>query len=216
VADDVDSADRKLSVPTDSDHSCPEGHHGDDEPDRLDGDTDVDIDADATPPGGRGARITGIRLAVAVEVAAIAALGALGGWLGVNDYRLHQSSQQRAQFVRVGRQDALNLTTISYTDADRAVQRILDSATGAFHDDFQRRSGPFVDVVKQTQSTTVGTVTEAGVESAENDRARVLVAVSVTTTSPVQPAQPPHMWRMRITLEKVGGGAKMSDVAFVP
>jgi Mce-associated membrane protein len=212
MADDVDSADRKLDAPTDSDDSRPEKQHGDDEPDRREG----DIEADATPSGGPSARITGIRLAVAVEVAAIAALGALGGWLGVNDHRLDQSSQQRDQFLRVGRQGALNLTTISYADVDRAVQRILDSATGAFHDDFQRRSKPFVDVVKQTQSTTEGTITEAGVESTQNDQAKVLVAVSVTTTSPTQPEQPPHMWRMRITLEKVGSGAKMSDVAFVP
>jgi Mce-associated membrane protein len=213
MADDVDSADRKLSAPTESDGSRrDEGQHGDDEADSLDDDTGID----ATPPGGPGPRTTGIRLAVAVAVAAIAALGASGGWLGVGAYRLHQSAQQRTQFLRVARQDALNLTTISYTDADGAVRRILDSATGAFHDDFQRRSGPFLDVVKQTQSTTKGTVTEAGLESAQNDQAKVLVAVSVTTTSPAQPEQQPHLWRMRITLLKVGDGAKMSDVAFVP
>jgi Mce-associated membrane protein len=200
MADDVDSAARKLSAPTES-HA-----------DRLDGDVDVD----ATPPGSTGARTTGMRLAVAVGVAAIAALGASGGWLGVSAYRLHQSEQQRAQFLRIARQDALNLTTISYTDADKAVRRILDSATGAFRDDFEKRSGPFVDVVKQTQSTTEGTVTEAGLESARNDQAHALVAVSVTTTSPAQPEQQPHLWRMRITVEKVGDGAKMSDVAFVP
>jgi Mce-associated membrane protein len=212
MADDVDSAARKLSAPTESDDRRPEGHHGGDEADRVDG----DIDVDATPPGGPGVGTKGIRLAVAVGVAAIAALGASGGWLGVSAYRLHRSDQQRAQFLRVARQGALNLTTISYTDADNAVRRILDSATGAFHDDFDKRSGPFVDIVKQTQSTTEGTVTEAGLESARNDQAHALVAVSVTTTSPAQPEQQPHLWRMRITVEKVGDGAKMSDVAFVP
>ena len=212
MADDVDSADRKLSAPTESDGRREEGRHGDDEADPLDADTDIG----ATAPRGTDARTTGIRLAVAVGIAAIVALGASGGWLAVSAYRLHQSEQQRAQFLRVARQGALNLTTIGYTDADSAARRILDSATGAFHDDFQKRSGPFVDVVKQTQSITKGTVTEAGLESAQNDQATVIVAVSVKTTSSAQPEQQPHLWRMRITVQKVGDGAKMSDVAFVP
>ena len=212
MADDVDSADRKLSAPTESDGRREESRHGDDQADPLDDATDVG----ATAPRGTDARTTGIRLAVAVGLAAIVALGSSGGWLAVSAYRLHQSAQQSAQFLGVARQGALNLTTISYTDVDGAVQRILESATGAFHDDFQKRSGPFVDVVKQTQSTTAGTVTEAGLESAQNDQAKVLVAVSVTTTSPAQPARQPHLWRMRITVEKVGDGAKMSDVAFMP
>ena len=39
-----------------------------------------------------------------------------------------------------------------------------------FYDDFHKRAQPFVDVVKQAQSKSVGTVTEAGVESEDGRR----------------------------------------------
>jgi Mce-associated membrane protein len=116
----------------------------------------------------------------------------------------------------VGRQGALNLTTISYTEADADVARILDSATGTFHDDFQKRSQPFIEVVKQAQSKTEGTVTAAGLESVKGDSAQVLVAVSVKTTNAGAPEPQPHAWRMRIDVQKVDDGVKVSNVGFVP
>jgi Mce-associated membrane protein len=111
---------------------------------------------------------------------------------------------------------ALNLTTVSNTEADADVQRILDSATGTFYDDFQKRSRPFVDVVKQVQATSVGTVTAAGLESQGGDQAQVLVAVSVKTRTADGADQQPRLWRMRISVQKIGDGAKVSNVEFVP
>jgi Mce-associated membrane protein len=54
------------------------------------------------------------------------------------------------------------LTAIDYTHVNADVQRILDSSTGRFRDDFQNRSQPFVDVVEQAQSKSEATVTAAG------------------------------------------------------
>jgi Mce-associated membrane protein len=140
----------------------------------------------------------------------------LAGWLGFRAYQSHQSQQQRQLFPQVGRQGAVNLTTVSYAEAEADVRRILDSATGTFHDDFQKRSQSFIDVVKQAQSKTEGTVTEAGLETANGDSAEVLVAVSVKTTNAAGPEQQPRAWRMRIGVQKVGDGVKVSNVSFVP
>ena len=107
-------------------------------------------------------RMSNPRRATLLGLVVIIMLAALVGWFG---YRAHQSQQaqtQRSQFIRVARQGALNLTTIDWQRADADVQRILDSATGEFYDDFDKRSKPFVDLVKQAKSATVGTVTEAG------------------------------------------------------
>src|SRR6201998_3489405 len=122
-------------------------------------------------------RMSNPRRATLLGLMVIIMLAGLVGWFG---YRAHQSQQaqtQRSQFIRVARQGALNLTTIDWQRADADVQRILDSATGEFYDDFDKRSKPFVDLVKQAKSATVGTVTEAGLESQTDARARVLVAV---------------------------------------
>jgi Mce-associated membrane protein len=159
---------------------------------------------------------SGVRLAVAVGLVAVVALAALVGWLGYRAYQSHQAQDKRNLFVQVGRQGALNLTTISYTEAEADVQRILDSATGTFYDDFQKRSPAFVEVVKQAQSRSQGIVTEAGLESADGDHGRVLVAVTVKTSNAGAAEQQPRAWRMRLSVQKVGDGAKISSVEFVP
>jgi Mce-associated membrane protein len=169
-------------------------------------------DEDAAPPK---PRMSHLRLATITGLVLVVALAGLTGWLGFRTYQSHQADEQRKLFLQVGRQGALNLTTIDWQQADKDVQRILDSATGTFYDDFQKRAGSFVEVVKQAQSKSVGTIAEAGLESESDDGAQVLVAVTVKTSNAGAPEQAPRAWRMRISVEKVGDEAKVSDVKFV-
>lgn len=157
-----------------------------------------------------------IRLALTFGVPAMVVLAVLVGWLGYRTYEAHQAQQQRRIFVQVARQCALNLTTIDYTKAESDVRRIIDSATGSFHDDFEKRSGPFIEVVKQAEAKSEGTIIEAGLESADSGHAQVLVAVNVKTSNAGVAEQEPRAWRMRINVEKVSGGAKIANVEFVP
>ncbi|HTH90165.1 Mce protein [Mycobacterium sp.] len=161
-------------------------------------------------------RMSHVKLATIVGLVAVVVLAGLTGWLGFRAYKSHQADEQRKLFLEVGRQGALNLTTIDWQEADADVQRILDAATGTFYDDFQKRAQPFVEVVKQAQSKSVGTIAEAGLESESNDGAQVLVAVTVKTSNAGAPDQQPRAWRMRIFVQKVGDDAKVSNVVFVP
>jgi Mce-associated membrane protein len=151
-----------------------------------------------------------------VGLASVLALGVVGGWLGYGVYKVHQTDQLRNELLAVGKQGALNLTTINYTEADADVQRVLDSSTGQFYDEFSERAPVFVDVVKQVQSKTEGRITEAGVESISGDSARVLVAVAVNTSNRASADQPLRHWRIRIDVQKVGETVKVSNVEFVP
>ena len=157
-----------------------------------------------------------VKLALVAGLVGVLALAALTGWLGYRTYESSRAEQQRNLFLQVGRQGALNLTTISFESAEADVQRILDSATGTFYDDFQQRAEPFVEVVKQAQSKSEGTIAEAGLESANDDEGRVLVAVTVRTTNAGAPEQAPRAWRMRLTVQEIDGEAKVSKVEFVP
>jgi Mce-associated membrane protein len=189
--------------------------------------TDVE-DREADEPEAEGAAEPGTRNRVqtwfstipgpiAVSVAIIVALVGLGGWLGFRVHQDHQVQVQRNLYVQVARQTAINLTTINYTEVDADIKRVLDSATGAFHDEFQNRSQPFVEVVKKVQSKSEGTIAEAGLLSYTKDQAQVLVAVAVKTSMAGAPAdQEPRRWRMRLTVDKTGDGAKVSNVEFVP
>lgn len=157
-----------------------------------------------------------VTVALIAGLVLVLALGGLTGWLGFRAYQSKQHDDQRKVFLQVGRQGALNLTTIDFEHADADVQRILDSATGTFYDDFQKRAGPFVEVVKQAKSKSVGTVTEAGLESDSDTEAQVLVAVTVQTSNAGAAEQQPRLWRMRITVQKMGDDVKVSNVEFVP
>jgi Mce-associated membrane protein len=180
------------------------------------GDTPADDDsaadvAPAKPP------MSHVRLALIAGLVAVLALSGLVGWLGYRAQHAHALEAQRAVFLKVGREGALNLTTIDFEHVDEDVKRILDKATGPFYDQFQQRSQPFAEVVKQVKSKSVGNVTEAGLESATGTEGKVLVAVTVNTAIAGQPDQAPRAWRMRISVQKVGGGtdAKVSNVEFV-
>lgn len=162
-------------------------------------------------------RISHLRVALIAGIVLVLALGGLTGWLGYRAYDSYKAEEQRKLFLQVGRQGAINLTTIDWQHAEADVQRVLDSATGTFYDDFQQRSQPFIEVVKQAQSKSVGNVTEAGLESQAGDQARVIVAVTVQTSNAGAPEQQPRAWRMRITVQKDGDdSAKVSNVEFVP
>ena len=177
----------------------------------------VDDDADNGPedPAVVNSSTSHLRLAAIVGLIAVVALAATVGWLGFRAYQSHQAQAQRQLFLQVGRQGALNLTTIDWQHADADVQRLLDSATGDFLDQFSHRKQPFIDVVKKAQSKSVGTITEAGLESESGDKAQALVAVSIKTSDLGAADQPPREWRVRISMEKSGSDVKISNVAFV-
>jgi Mce-associated membrane protein len=197
-ADDADASDAAASSDTEL---------AEDDADTSD--DGADIPSAVEPP------MSHVRLALIAGLVAVLALSGLIGWLGFRAYHAHALQEQRNLFLQVGRQGAVNLTTIDFEHVDDDVKRILDSATGSFYDQFQQRARPFTEVVKQVKSKSVGNVTEAGLESESGNQAKVLVAVTVNTAVAGQPEQAPRAWRMRITVQKVGDDAKVSGVEFV-
>jgi Mce-associated membrane protein len=205
MAIDVDAAESQLTALADHDSDV----------DQVECEREAGEAPDSAEPA-VAQRRTAAWLAMVVSIITALTLAGLGGWLGYRAYQAHQAQQQRDLMLQAGRQAALNLTTINYTEADADMARIIDSATGTFRDDFQTRAHAFVDVVKRGQSQTQGTITEAGLESDDNSQAQVLVAVSVKTMLPGAPPSQPRAWRMRISVQRVGNDIKVSNVVFVP
>jgi len=98
------------------------------------GDDDDPGDDTSNASVGERDRPSPVRLAVAVSLTAIVTLAGLVSWLSYRDYQSHQVQQQRQHFLNVGRQAALDLTTIDFNEVDADVSRILNSATGTFLD----------------------------------------------------------------------------------
>ena len=207
-----------------ADDAAPDGESGDMTPEADAAAVDAAVDEEATDnveevEGDTAAtvktKMSHVRLATILGLVAVVALAALCGWLGFRTYESREAADERNLFLQVGRQAALNLTTIDFEHADEDVQRVLDSSTGTFYDDFQARAQPFKEVVKQAKSKSVGAIAEAGVESITQDGAEVLVAVTVKTSNAGAAEQEPRAWRMRITVQKADDGAKVANVRFV-
>jgi Mce-associated membrane protein len=191
-----------------------------DEPETPDVEERVDeTDGDVTTSKDRRwvtrPRLSRVGKALLAGAVVVATLAGLTGWLGYRAYEKHEAQDRRSMFVQTARQAAVNLTTINYTEVENDVHRIIDSATGAFRDDFEKRSQPFIEVVKAAQSKSEGTVSEAGLESQQGDSAEVLVAVAVKSRT-AGGEESPREWRMRIGVQVVGNDAKVSNVVFVP
>jgi Mce-associated membrane protein len=152
------------------------------------------------------------RLALITGLVAGMVLAGLVGWLGFRAYEAHKIEAQRTLFVQTARQEAVNISTVDYQHADADAQRVLDLATGRLYDKFSRRKQSYIDTAKQMRSKTVGTVTDAGLESQSGDVGRVLVAVTVSSSDPTHARREPQYARMRITVRKVGDVAKVTDV----
>lgn len=186
----------------------------------ADGDVDLEVDAgdEATEDVADGAvQPTGagpLRRAAIMGVVLVLALAGLTGWLGFRTYESHRAAQQRDTFLEVGRQAALNLTNVDWEHAEEDVQRVLDSATGTFYDEFQKRAESFTEVVKQAKSKSVGTIDAAGLASASDNEGEVLVAVTINTSNAGAPEQAPQHWRMELTVQKIGDVVKVSKVDF--
>jgi len=108
------------------------------------------------------------------------------------------------------------MTSLDFNRATDDVQRILDGSTGSFKNDFQARADDFINVVKQSQVVTKGTVKATAIESMSQDSAVVLVAATSEVTNAAGAQQEPRSWRLSVTVSRDGGDLKMSKVEFVP
>jgi Mce-associated membrane protein len=155
------------------------------------------------------------RTALIGGLIAAVVLAGLVGWLGFRTYEAREREAQRNLFVQAAQDIAVNLSTVDSQHADADAQRIQYLAIGTFADSFAHHKQAYIEAAKQSRSRSLGTVTGAGLESQGGDQGRVLVAVRVKSADPVQADQMPQFFQMRITVHKVGDGAKISDVAFV-
>lgn len=183
--------------------------------DQTSGVTDEEIaEVDDQPRLKLRKRLTGPAAAIIICAVAVVALGTVAAVFGHRWYSDRETHSNEALFVQAARQGVINLTTVRYTSVDADIKRILDSSTGGFHDDFQRRSQPFAEVVKQAKTTSEGTITAAALQTHDQNEAKVLVTVSLKMSNAGAPEQQPRSWRMVIDVQRTGDTAKISNVQF--
>jgi Mce-associated membrane protein len=172
-----------------------------------------------TPRRLRVPRVAGLSrlampLAVATTVVIFALLGA-SGWMLWHHHTAVAERQQSAAYVAAARQGVINLTSLDFNHAQEDVQRVLDSGTGEFRDEFQRVAGDFASVVKDSKAVTQGSVKAAAVESMSKDSAVVLLLGNERITNSAGAKDDPRIFRFRVTVTRDGDQLKISKVEYV-
>ena len=157
-------------------------------------------------------------LSVAWKAAVIILICAFTGASGYMIWQNHETTERNqrvANFLAGARQGVVNMFSMDFNRAKEDVQRVIDSSTGQFRDDFQQRAKDFTTVVEQSKVVTQGTVNAAAVQSIDGDSALVLVAASSRITNAAGAKDEPRNWRLKVTVTIDGGQYKMSKLEFV-
>jgi Mce-associated membrane protein len=173
---------------------------------------------DTAEPEPARRRLRAPNLAVALTIAAVVVICALlgvSGWMAWQHHNVVQERQRAAAYIATARQGVINLTSLDFNKAKEGVQRVLDSATGEFRDDFQRRAEDFESVVKDSKAVTEGSVAATAVESMNNDSAVVLVLANERITNIAGAKDQPRTFRFRVSVVHDGDQLKVSKVEFV-
>ncbi|BDE12263.1 MULTISPECIES: serine/threonine-protein kinase [Mycobacterium] len=126
------------------------------------------------------------------------------------------ATPQWQPYVDYAKQFTVWLTSLNSQSAASDIQRIIDGSTGEFLNDFANRRADFTQSVIDSKVDSQGTVNGAAFESFEGTSAYVLVAATSKVTNSSGANQDPRNWRLRLKVEHIGTGYKVSKVEFVP
>jgi Mce-associated membrane protein len=176
----------------------------------------------AKPKVGRATRRRRLPLPTAPTTAKVGAILLIIGFTafgGFAAWKHHESDQRhkRSEAFKIGAtQGVINLTSLDFKKAKDDVQRVIDSSTGQFRDDFAQRANDFAKVVEETKVVTEGKVSAAAVESMDDHSAVVLILATSRITNSAGAQDEPRIFRLRVSVTEEGGQYRMSKVEFVP
>jgi len=162
---------------------------------------------------------------VVVSVAVVRALGddqtsALPESGSVQVESLDESSADEQQRFGDIITSATNVATafvnIRYDDAQASIDQVKAGATGAFREQYDKSTGGVIEVIQRNKSVMTGEVLWAGVVSADEDSATVIVATSGTVANNQTGDKPvARFFRLQLELVKEDDAWLTSDLQFV-
>lgn len=153
--------------------------------------------------------------AVAVLAGLAVVLTALSGWLGFQVYERHTTERRHQDILVAARQSALNFTSLDYRRYDRDSKNVLKGATGEFEKQFSAQTAKLTKIVAENKSVSEGQILDAGIASADERSARVLVVADSKVTNVAAPQGTSRNYRLQLDLVFEGGRWLTSNVEFV-
>jgi len=155
-------------------------------------------------------------VAAGVGVLLLVALLAVSGWLLWQHHQAVQRAERATEFATAARQGVVNLMSLNFNNAQDDLQRVIDSTTGSFRQDFEKSKNDFASVMNESKVVATSEVKATAVESVDDNSAVVLVAASSQVANSASLTPTPRAWRLSVTVQQESDGIKMSKVEFVP
>ena len=114
------------------------------------------------------------------------------------------SDELRESALDAARTYTTSITTYDASTLESDIERVQRVATGEFRQEYDETIEQLRPQLQEQRTVAVGTVVAAGVETLEDDRASVVVAVDQNITTAGQPART-EANRLRMVLVRRGG-----------
>ncbi|WP_460808218.1 hypothetical protein [Nocardioides salsibiostraticola] len=127
-----------------------------------------------------------------------------------------QIQRQYGDVLASARAEAEAFVNIRFDDAEASIERVRDGATGEFREQYDTSTESVIAVLEQNESVMDGEVVWAGVDTLDNDSARVFAYTSGTVAN-LQTAGKPveRNFRLQLDLVLVEGEWLTKNLEFV-
>jgi hypothetical protein len=124
-------------------------------------------------------------------------------------------ARQRAAALTAAVQIATDLTSVAPSTAPDQIKVLTGESTASYGPQISAYATALQSALRQAQAASRGTVTGAGIENFEPDRASALVIVRAAISSAQVPNAPPVTYRIGMRLQREDNRWLASDIAFV-
>jgi Mce-associated membrane protein len=137
------------------------------------------------------------------------------GTLGYLVRQRNLAEQRDQHILAAARQEALNFTSIDYQHFDRDSQDVVAGATGDFKQQFSDQLKALHDLVTANKAVSAGQVLQAGIVTADEHSARVLVVADSKVVNTAAPGGQVRNYRLQMDLVDQAGRWLASSIEFV-
>lgn len=148
--------------------------------------------------------------------AAVAALATVAALLWPAVWRDHRDQARDQAVLATARQTVTTLLTVDRADPRATLDRLRAGSTGAFTQQLVSESDRFTQAVTGANATSTASISEAGIRSASEGEAAVLVSATSVVTNERLPGGGPRQYRVLVELRHTGSAWLVSNVEFLP
>ncbi|MGV0047973.1 Mce protein [Mycobacterium colombiense] len=161
-----------------------------------------DVGDDAHPDVRKERRGNVVHWAAIAVLAAVLAGAGYEGWLV---FQHHQKDVAAAQALDAAKKYITTLTSVDTNAIDKNFADVLDGSTGEFKDMYTKSSAQLRQTLIDNKAAAHGSVIDAAVQSATEDKVDVVLFVDQSVSNGAAPAPQLDRSRVKMTMEKVDG-----------